>query len=407
MKNRKKLRIKISLMTIVFSIFSLISVTLAWFAYSGMSKASLDVNVKAWYIELEKNGQAIANQIVISLDEIYPGMETYSEQIKIKNLGDSDAQVKYSIQSARIFNVDEQISEFTTENELKALEDRLSQDYPFHINMSLDKDTAKAKNDETSFNVSVSWPLDSGNDELDGYWGTQAYNFQNAEKEKKEANSEYTIRPSIKIIVKLTAEQYMNDTTSPDIKYPLGKSILYDVVNQKICDSVSSTCLRTNVIDVKNKVGDTTVTLLPDIESTNEMTAYSNYDTIYNNKVSTWNVETRKLVLADLIKPISNDVINSFIVTPNLSDRIIGNVTYSNRLETQLGDFAAKNKSYKFSNDIQWALSSDCYWTTTAYDSDKMFAAVSNMEYSTISGVDKSTNCKVVPVIIANKTTLE
>ena len=85
MKNRRKIRIKVSLMTIVFTVISLTSVTLAWFAYSGMSKASLDVNVKAWYIELEKSGQKISNQIVISLDNVYPGMETYSEMIKIKN----------------------------------------------------------------------------------------------------------------------------------------------------------------------------------------------------------------------------------------------------------------------------------------------------------------------------------
>ena len=129
-------------MSIVFSIVSLISVTLAWFVYSGMSKTSLDVNVKAWYIELSKNGQAISNQIVVSLDDVYPGMQTYSERIKIKNKGDSDASVKYSLSSVRIFNEDKTINDNTTATELLRLEDELSQDYPFHINMSLDKNFA-------------------------------------------------------------------------------------------------------------------------------------------------------------------------------------------------------------------------------------------------------------------------
>ena len=407
MKNRRKARIKVSLMSIVFSIVSLISVTLAWFVYSGMSKASLDVNVKAWYIELSKNGQVISNQIVVSLDDVYPGMQTYSERIKIKNKGDSDASVKYSLSSVRIFNEDKTINDNTTATELLRLEDELSQNYPFHINMSLDKNFARTNNDETFFNISISWPLDSGNDELDGYWGNQAYNFQDNEKTLKQADSSYVIRPSIKIVVNLTAEQYIEGNDASDLNYPLGKSILYDVVNLEECNSVSSTCLNTSVIDINNKVGDTTVTLLPYIESISDMTEYSNYDTVYNNKVSAWNVNTRKLVLEDLIKPISKDVVNSVITANNLSDRIIGNVLYTNRLNSQISDFSSKGKSYKYSNDIRWALSSDCYWIDTEYSNDKMFAGVSNMEYSIIYGENKTTRCKVVPVIIANKNTLE
>ena len=71
----------------IFIVLSFISVTLAWFAYSGLSNVSTVVDVKAWYITLEKNGEEISNDIVISLSEIYPGMETLDEVVKIKNLG--------------------------------------------------------------------------------------------------------------------------------------------------------------------------------------------------------------------------------------------------------------------------------------------------------------------------------
>jgi hypothetical protein len=80
------------------------SVTLAWFAYSGLADVSTEIGVKAWYIELDKNGEEVSNDIVISLPEIYPGMTTVNEVVNIKNLGDSDAQVKYSIVSARILD---------------------------------------------------------------------------------------------------------------------------------------------------------------------------------------------------------------------------------------------------------------------------------------------------------------
>jgi hypothetical protein len=42
------------------------------------------VGVKAWYIEFEKNGQAVSNDIVISLDDIYPGMNPVNETVNIK-----------------------------------------------------------------------------------------------------------------------------------------------------------------------------------------------------------------------------------------------------------------------------------------------------------------------------------
>ena len=137
------------------------------------------------------------------------------------------------------------------------------------------------------------------------------------------------------------------------------------------------------------------------------MTSYDNYDTVYNNKIAGWNVNTRKIVLKDLIEPISKDVVNSVIVSDGLSDIVVGNVLYTGRLENQISSFDSKNKLYKFSNDNLWILSSDCYWINTPYNNDKMFAGISNMEYSTIYGENKTSNCKVVPLIIAEKSTLK
>ena len=54
MKNKKKLYLRLNLISLFFVVVSFISVTLAWFVYSGLSTVSTEVNVKAWYIELEK-----------------------------------------------------------------------------------------------------------------------------------------------------------------------------------------------------------------------------------------------------------------------------------------------------------------------------------------------------------------
>ena len=85
-KRRHKAYAKLNIMTLFFVGVSFISITLAWFAYSGLITARTEVNVKAWYIELEKNGEKVSNTILISLDDIYPGMEPIEAEIKIKNL---------------------------------------------------------------------------------------------------------------------------------------------------------------------------------------------------------------------------------------------------------------------------------------------------------------------------------
>ena len=137
MKKKTKLYFRLNLISLFFVAVSFISVTLAWFVYSGLSTVSTEVNVKAWYIELEKDGEAVSNNIVISLDDIYPGMATMEEEIKIKNLGDSDAQVKYQIASVRILDKEQDNYVINDSVTSDYVEDKISHDYPFHINVNL------------------------------------------------------------------------------------------------------------------------------------------------------------------------------------------------------------------------------------------------------------------------------
>ena len=121
--NRKyKTYLKLNIMSLFFIAISCISVTLAWFAYSGIAKVATEIDVKSWLIEFEKGESTVSNNIVISLAEIYPGMDTLYESIKIKNRGDSDAKLSVSIVSARILE-----EEFDIENtELNSMLDELS-----------------------------------------------------------------------------------------------------------------------------------------------------------------------------------------------------------------------------------------------------------------------------------------
>ena len=407
MNKKTKLYLRLNLISLFFVIVSFISVTLAWFVYSGLSTVSTEVNVKAWYIELEKNGEKVSNNIVISLDDIYPGMEPIEEEIKIKNLGDSDAQVKYEIISARILG-DPKDNYVINETMLSSyVEDRIAHEYPFHINIDLSKKFILAGTDESTFKVSISWPLDSGDNELDSVWGTNAYNYKLEEQRKKDADDLYQMKAAIKLDIKLTADQYIQTDDSSDIEYRRGNEILYDVVLNKRCTEESSMCIRTNVIDVNNTVSDTTVTLLPKVSKEYSSGIFTNINSIYKSETEKWTVESRLLSIKDILPVVSKDIKNSVLVSPNLSDLIIGNLSYENRIDKVISNAINKKGYFKYLNKFSYFYSTDCYWLNDEYNVENAFA-VTKLDDSSmkIYGESKTSSCKIIPVIIAEKVNL-
>ena len=174
MLDKYKKYAKMNIISLFFIAASFMSVTLAWFAYSGLTDVQTEIGVKAWYIKFDKVGQKMdSNNLVISLDDVYPGMEPKSERVKISNLGDSDAQISYTVLAARL--LDENLEQTITDS--YELEDKLSHDFPFHININLSKDHAMSGGDESEFVVSISWPLDSGQNDKDSEWGSESYKY--------------------------------------------------------------------------------------------------------------------------------------------------------------------------------------------------------------------------------------
>lgn len=420
LNKKTKLYLKLNLVSIFFVVVSFISVTLAWFVYSGLSTASTEVNVKAWYIELEKDGEVTSNNIVISLDDIYPGMQPIEEEIKISNLGDSYAQVKYEIVEARILGdeKDHYIINDTLPSE--TVEDKIAHEYPFHINIDLSKRFIVASGaDFATFKVSISWPLDSGCedcDERDSQWGTAAYKFKDAELDKKELDNSYQIRAAIKLDMKLTAEQYVKEDTTSDIDYRLGNEILYDVSLNKRCLKEGGTCLRTNVIDVNNTIGDDTVTLLPKVSKSSKTGTFDSVETKYKEQIENWTVESRVLNVKDVLRVISKDIKESVLVSPNASDLIIGNLSYGTRIDTVISnvkdatvviDEVECNGYFKFLNKFTYFNNTECYWLADEFDANKGFAIAPFDESAMkIYGEPKVSECKVIPVIIAKKINL-
>lgn len=404
MKRKYKAYLKLNIMSLFFLAGSFLSITLAWFAYSGLARAETDIKVKSWYIEFQKDSKKVSNDIIISLEDIYPGMDAIHEKIDIKNLGDSDAQVNYSISSARIFN--EELD--TTTSGSLILEDKMSHDYPFHININLSKKYVKAEDDSSELNVSVTWPLDSDNDSLDSSWGTEAFNFQKEEEEKLKSDPNYQIRSSIKIVINLKAEQYITSNDSIDMFYNLGDTVLYDVKDNKICKEISDTCIKSYILDVDNKVGDSSVRLLPDLFNTYQAGTYDEYDNLLRSISSYYNVTVGPLRAEDLLNVISTDILNSYFVREKFSNEIIGNLGYNNRASLELDRAREKKGTYEFLNSkFPYLATNKCYWVKDEYDSESAFALTKkDNTVSKIYNEAKTNSCNVVPVITVSKANL-
>lgn len=413
-KKRYKRYLKINLISLLFIVISFSSLTLAWFAYSGLSSASMDIDVKGWYIELERGGKKSTNKIEVSLPEIYPGMDTVVEKVKLKNLGDYDASLKYTIETARILGKPEDNyvinEELNTEYTSEQVEDILSHNYPFHININLSRDYILSNQTDVEFEVSVSWPLSSGDDIRDSEWGMAAYKFNKDEIEKANKDSNYQKRSPIKLEIKLTAEQYVKGDESSDINYYLGQNILYDVENNQKCTEVKGNCLSTYVIDNNNLVMDDYVKVIPELNNLNILSNIEQYDSKYNTLVGNWKVETEKLKIDDILYIITEDIDNSVIVRNELSEKIIGNLKYPDRLDIELNKIINSDSEYKFmyykfmNNRFPYLSSNTCYWTNSKFDELSTFAYDKLDEYtSKIFNQSNESECKIVPVIKINK----
>ena len=408
---KRKSYLKLNILSLFFTAVSFISVTLAWFAYSGLVTTKTEVNVKAWYIEFNNKGNAVSNNIVISLNDVYPGMDVISETIDIKNSGDSPASIEYKIKSVRILD-----KELDVTNQTK-LVDELSHSYPFHINTGLSTKYANAKDGTGNFVVSASWPLVSteenhetewGNDSFDTEWGMKAHEFQKNEALKHEQDPNYQIKPAIEIVISLEATQYLDQGDAIDPDFVLGKSEMYDVVKNEKCSRKSTTCLKTYIISKDSKITDDSVLLVPDIYTTLPSGIYSDFNTLYGQATTGWTVTHRNLSVEDMLNVVSNDISETIVINNTISNQMVGVLNYSNRVQEVIDRTIDYNGYIRYSNtNFPYFTSSSCYWLSNEYDANNQFAFVKiNTKYSKIYAQTKTKNCKVLPVIEVSKAKL-
>ena len=82
---RKKL-VKFNLTSIFFFILSLVSTTFAWFAFSNVVNNNLEIEVKAWDVNITEGENNVSNEIGIKVESFHPGSETTTKTININNI---------------------------------------------------------------------------------------------------------------------------------------------------------------------------------------------------------------------------------------------------------------------------------------------------------------------------------
>lgn len=194
-KRKKKFRRKIKFSSLFLLILSFSSVTFAWFLYSTKVESGVTAHIKAWNVEFEMGEEEITDEVEFEIDDLYPGMTTYTQMVSLTNSGETYASVSADIIKANIMG-----TLYDTENSSVTpaqLKQSLLYDYPFVIQCTVNKNRI-APGESANFTLSVVWPYESSKgDTVDTFWGDQSYQYHQTNP----------TAPCIELTVQITATQ--------------------------------------------------------------------------------------------------------------------------------------------------------------------------------------------------------
>lgn len=182
----KKIKIKNIIILILLLIFN----TYAWFVYATRVSSEITVHISSWNVQFSVGEDETVTNVVIAVDRIHPGMETTEKNITVKNKGEIKAELDYNIMSLKVLDEYYKVGENITGEELM---NKINTEYPFKINVIKDDTALKEGTGEGSFCVTVEWPFESGNDELDTEWGNKAYEYYATNSDSKSIQIELTL----------------------------------------------------------------------------------------------------------------------------------------------------------------------------------------------------------------------
>ncbi len=177
---KKKKRIiskKEKIKNMIILVLLLVANSYAWFIYNTEVDTDISVHVSAWSVQFVIDGSPSVANMTIDISEIRPGMDEYTKIIKVYNAGDTEAELRYEVQSLRVMNTTYSVQGGLT---CEAIENRMNNSYPFSIEIEiLTTGFEPEENLIGEYIISVNWPFESGDDVADTSWGNNAYDFHN------------------------------------------------------------------------------------------------------------------------------------------------------------------------------------------------------------------------------------
>lgn len=185
---------KIKPSTLIIAIMLLMFNSYAWFIYATKVSVGFNAHVTSWNIEFETGEGESTTNIIIDLERIYPGMENFEKEVTVHNKGETTATLSYDIESIKIlggiYAVGDDYSSADLENMVK-------NNYPFKFDVEINDADLVTGVGNGSFKITLEWPFESGDDELDTYWGKKSYEYHALHPTEK----------SLQIKLRLTATQ--------------------------------------------------------------------------------------------------------------------------------------------------------------------------------------------------------
>ena len=182
----KKIKIKNIIILILLLIFN----TYAWFIYATRVSSEIYVHISSWNVEFSIGEDESITNVVIAVDRIYPGMENTEKSVTVRNKGEIKAELDYQVMSLKVLDENYKVGENITAEELM---NKINTEYPFKINITKDDELLSQGTGDGAFSVTVEWPFESGNDELDTIWGNKAYEYYSTNSEGKSIEIEITL----------------------------------------------------------------------------------------------------------------------------------------------------------------------------------------------------------------------
>ena len=170
----KKIKIRTLSLLIVLLAFS----SYAWFIYIATVSVGLDAHVIAWDVKFEVDDTEFQS-ITLDIGQIYPGMDDYTKGIVINNNGEVDGEISYQIQRMVILGETYEVTNDVTHEDLL---DMLENDFPFSLVFEIEdqNDNIIPMGESRNVTISIVWPFESGDDDLDTEWGEDAYDYYQA-----------------------------------------------------------------------------------------------------------------------------------------------------------------------------------------------------------------------------------